>query len=251
MKHVCTVFLTAFLAALMVACGGSVEKELNNPVNELREQLKNEKYYSIILYDMAVQDKDKYQQRYKIITPGDPKPNERITEWKSVDEEVFAHHSKDMGMVIAYKDRKGEEKYETAPPGYINFVGDEQYGQWKKRDDGTSFWEFYGQYAFMTNMFMLTSPIFFNDFDGYKRKYRGKKSYYGRKVNGKSLYGTYGHNAGMKSYKSPSAYKKSSAFKSRVNTMKSRSGTYGSKVSRSGSRGGSSYRGRSSGGGGK
>jgi hypothetical protein len=39
-------------------------------------------------------------------------------------------------------------------------IGNPNYGHWQQRSDGTSFWEFYGMYALLSN---LTRPIFYND----------------------------------------------------------------------------------------
>ena len=64
-----------------------------------------------------------------------------------------------MGMEIAAKSADGEVTKTAAPPGYNNYVGNSQYGQWQQGSNGQSFWAFYGQYALMSSLFnMATFP---------------------------------------------------------------------------------------------
>lgn len=45
-------------------------------------------------------------------------------------------------------------------------IGNPNYGHWQQRSDGTSFWEFYGMYALLSN---LTRPIFYDDWARHRR----------------------------------------------------------------------------------
>jgi hypothetical protein len=45
-------------------------------------------------------------------------------------------------------------------------IGNPNYGHWQQRSDGTSFWEFYGMYALLSN---LTRPIFYGDWARHRR----------------------------------------------------------------------------------
>lgn len=169
--------------------------------------------------------------------------SEEIGEWVVVEKDFFEHHINNMGMEVASKGADGKVNKIPAPPGYGTHVGNDKYGKWQKQSNGTSFWVFYGQYAFMRSMFGYHSPIYRSSYTGYRSNYHGRQAYYGTKTGGTSAYGTGSANARTQN---PSVANKSSSFKSKVNSIKSRSST-----TRSRGRSSSSGRGRSGGGGGK
>ena len=201
--------------------------------------------FSIILYDMNVEGNffEEYFHKYKIIEEVNPdEPKERITDWYQVSERVFNQHVDDMGMELISRGTDGEVVKTVSPPGYNNYVGNPQYGQWVQRDGG-SFWEFYGKFAFMSSMFnMFTYPVRRSYYDDYRGNYYGRRGYYGPRTSGRSYYGT---NSDFNRSRTNSTWSNNrSNFKNRVNNRTSRSSsiTSSSRTSRSSSR----YRGTSS-----
>jgi hypothetical protein len=179
---------------LLWSCGG---KEFSkNPVDQLILEMDNEKNFTIILYDMDIEGSvfEDFKHRYKIITNSTDStatPKERITDWVMVDEEFFDIHNNDLGMEIAAK-KDGVVEKNVAPPGYSNYVGNSQYGSWRSHSDGTSFWEFYGQYAFMSNMIgLMAGPVYRTHYYDYHDNYRtAGRPYYGTTSSGTAMYGT-------------------------------------------------------------
>ena len=196
--------------------------------------------FSIILHDMDYDDgTDKYKHQYQIVKEQPDTVTSEITQWYDVTDIEFNKNIENMGMEIASK-KDGVVKKVAAPPGYSNSVGNEKYGQWKTRSDGTSFWEFYGQYMFISSMFnMMSYPVSRGYYDDYGRSYRSGRSYYGPSSGGKSMYGT---NSSYNSSKTSSKWgSKPSSFKSSVRSKVSRSASRStaaknSRTSRSSSR---------------
>lgn len=167
-----------------------------NPVDEMIRDMTNVPIYSIILYDMDAEGTffKEYRHQYRILkeTKEGEKPEEVITDWYPVSESFFDQHINDMGMEIAAKNREGEVTKAVSPPGYNNYVGNPQYGSWQQGANGSSFWAFYGQYAFLSSLLNLAAfPIqrsYYNDYHDYRRSGR---PYYGPVVsNGRRAYGT-------------------------------------------------------------
>jgi hypothetical protein len=155
-------------------------------------------------------DFSKTYHKYTIIENGKTKE----TDWIKVSEDEYWKQEGNLGMTIASKPygMYEEETIKTAvpvgaaylaKPKIVNGVptGSNQYGNWKQGSNGTSFWEFYGQYAFMSNMLGGGSRYSYDDWDDYDRRDR-KKSYYGKN----DKYGTYG----SATYNSKSRYARSS-----------------------------------------
>ncbi|MEM7552454.1 MAG: hypothetical protein AAF363_22415 [Bacteroidota bacterium] len=236
-KKVLSFFL---LTAFFVSCGGE-KKFHKNPMDEIIRDMTAEKF-TVILHDMEVEGSffKTYRHQYKIITEKDSVPNEEITGWYEVSKELFQQHEQDMGMELAHKGEDGKLVKQVAPPGYSQYVGNERYGRWENRG-GSSFWAFYGQYAFMSSMFnMAAYPARRSYYDGYRGAYGSGRPYYGPTTNGRRAYGTYSNYTSKA--RPNSRYARSSSFKNRV-----RSGT--SRSSRSGSRYNSRSSSRSRGGG--
>jgi hypothetical protein len=213
------------------------------PVNDIIKQTpKNKLPLSVILYDMDVKA-GAYFNKYKILTNVDDpnKKQETITIWTQVSKQDFVKNYNNMGMEIASK-RIGVNKKEIAskvpaPPGYFNYVGQRQYGQWKTNNDGEAFWSFYGKYMFLSTMFNITTyPIRRSYYSNYRRNYYGRRPYYGG-TGSRRMYGTgstYARSMSSKTYYSSERVNRSREF-----YREYRNGRY----SRSGSRGG--YRSRS------
>ncbi len=230
---------------ILLLSGCSSKLDLTKkPVDIMIRDMVDLPTFSVTLYDMNTEGTffKKYYHQYQIIKDDEKgDPVEDITGWYDVSKDYFTSHVNNMGMEIASK-QDGKVSKTVAPPGYGSYVGNQRYGNWTQRG-GNSFWAFYGQYAFMSSMFrMSTYPIRRSYYNDYNSNYRGTgRSYYGPKgTNGRSMYGTSSsYNAGRTNSRwntNPS----NNSLKQRVNSSTSRS-------SRSGSRYSSSSRSRSGG----
>jgi hypothetical protein len=239
--------LVAFFLSIVSACG---KKEFEkNPVDQMIVQLDKEKTYSIILFDMDIQEEgfsEHYKHKYKIITQKDSTPQERITDWQNVSENFFAKHQNDLGMELAAKTADGKVSKVASPAGYSNYVGNPQYGQWTTGSNGNSFWEFYGKYAMMSSMLGLASSMINrNHYYDYRDNYWGRQPYYG--YHGGSSTPMYGTMSNHSKSISPSFHQRATtnnSFKNKIMDRVSRSSNSsktGTSSSSSSSRGGSSW----------
>ncbi len=221
------------LSLALVFLQGCGKEYTKTPVDEQITKLNAEKVpmFSIILNDMDVDGiffKD-YKHKYQIIRQYDSvKIKEQVTDWIEVSEEFFWENENYLGMEIASKGKDGKIVKSASPAGYNNYVGNPQYGHWVNGSGG-SFWQFYGQYMFLSSMLNLASgSIYRGDYDDFNRNYRYRKPYYGKDLGGGSKYGTYG------SYTSktrPATFNEklgkiksgSQSFKEKVNNKVSRS----------------------------
>ncbi len=221
--------------ALLCACGGKKFKK--NPVDLIIKDMPTQRVFSIILNDMDVEGSffKTYKHQYKIIEEKEPgKPEEYISGWYEVDEHFFNQHLNNMGMEIASRSEDGKLHKTASPPGYNNYIGNPKYGHWQS-SGGSSFWAFYGQYAFMSSMFRLaTFPVRQSYYNDYRGNYYGTgRSYYGPTSGGSSYYGT---NSKYTSSSRPNSSwsRNTSSFKQRVSGRTSRSSSrYSGSSSRS------------------
>ncbi len=255
MKLFSKLFLVLGAAALLYSCscGSSTPKYEKTPVDNLIRDMHNIKPFSIVLHDMDADEgfNAKYKHKYKIIKEEAGKVKSEITPWHEVSERFFAKHQDNMGMTIASKDSTGKIHKTPSPPGYSNYVGNRRYGSWQQNSSGQSFWQFYGQYAFMRDMLGMGhyGPVYRNSYRDYRTHYNSGRAYYGPSTSGSRVYGTRGTGT-SRAYSKSTWSSKPSSFKQNVRSRVSRSSTSGSRTSsssRSGSRYGSSS--RSSGGG--
>lgn len=230
------------LAVLAAGCSGG-DSYKKSPLDEVIRDLPSDEVFSIILYDMDVKGNffESYFHKYKIVRGSEvDKITEEETDWKEVSEKEFKNYVNDMGMEIAARDSTGKLTKNVAPPGYNNYVGNPRYGYWNN-SGGSSFWAFYGQYAFMSSMFrMATYPVnrsYYNDWRG--NYYGSDRRYYGPTASGTSYYGT--NSSYNRSSNSGSTWSRNtSSFKNRVASRTSRSSSSRTSSSSSRSRG-SSY----------
>lgn len=204
------------------------QKWQKSPLDNLIKSLSDEPNFTIILFDMDANDpsigKAVYKHQYKVLLERPDTVETRETAWNTVSEAFFQQHINDMGMEIASKKDNVVHK-QVAPAGYSNYVGNEKYGQWRERN-GSSFWEFYGKYAFMSSMFnMMAYPArrsYYNDYrnGGY---YGSSRSYYG--PSGQRVYGTHNYASNTGNTRKSTWGQKSSSFKQSVNSRVSRSTT--------------------------
>ena len=238
---------------LFAGCIGNRQARfIKNPVDTIVRDMPADRVFSIILHDMNVEGNfsEHFYHQYRIIEEKEPgRPNEHITQWMEVGKHYFGQHQEDMGMTLASRGEDGKLVKSVSPPGYNNYVGNEKYGQWRTHREGYSFWEFYGQYAFISTLFNTFSyPVRRSYYNDYRGNYYGRgRSYYGPRAAGGSRY--YGTNSAYNrnSRRTASAWSQNrSNFKNRVNRRTRRSSP--SKTSRSSSRyRGSGYRSRGGG----
>ena len=151
-------FLT--LASLLFSCEKSEKK---TPIDILIRDMENETTFEIMLYDMEEGGWfSDYKHQYTIIREKDsivlndstqvPEvakvPYKKKTEWYVITKEFYKKNLDNMGMTLASKNEDGEISKVPAPAGYNRYVGNRSYGHWNG-----GFWQFYGQYMFMSTMF--------------------------------------------------------------------------------------------------
>ena len=105
------------------------------------------------------------------------------TDWVEVDEDVYQANLENLGMDILSKPYGAYEEEalaEASPPG-MSYVGNQRYGEWRRDNQGNSFWAWYGQYAFFSMMFGGRRPYYYyrNDWNSWNSGYRGSRPYYG------------------------------------------------------------------------
>jgi hypothetical protein len=165
--------ILGLILLFVVGCGTSYD----NPVDRLKDQLKDVPTFSIILEDMK-QDGNiftHYFHKYKIVQLD----NAWVTNWEEVSEQYFKQNENFLGMTLASK-KDGQQNNHVAPPGYA-FVGDNNYGQWRQDANGSSFWEFYGKYRMFTDVLgFFTGPVYRHDYDDYHRYRRDSRPFFGR-----------------------------------------------------------------------
>jgi hypothetical protein len=216
------IILFAFLSFLMLSScngkqsGAAYEK---TPVDKMVVSLGNEMNYSIILADMDSRNDEYFHKYTTLIEKADTVLVEE-SGWEKVSDVFFNANIDNLGMAIVTK-KDGNLSKVASPAGYDNFVGNEKYGRWEN-SGGSSFWQFYGQYAFMSSLFnMMGNPARRSYWDEYRGGgYYGSRPYYG--PSGNSVYGTKSHTA-QGTGKSTTWASKPSSFKSNVRSQVSRS----------------------------
>ncbi len=252
MKPIITIYCKVLLLLVVfTSCSSDREQRRyeKTPLDKIITTYLNEPNYSVILADMDYNEAEKaYYHKYRILIEKPQKTVDSIklndnttkaedvvvedTDWKRVSPTFFDKHVDDLGMTILSK-KDGILDKKATPAGYDRYVGNERYGRWQTHSNGSSFWVFYGQYRFLSDLFYGPSYRYYrNDYRDYDRNYRGKKAYYG---SGKNKYGTSSTTARTAS--SSKWNSKSSSFKQRVrsNVKKSAAASSSRKYS-SGSR---------------
>jgi len=227
-------------AVFLSSCSNEFEK---NPVDELIKDLNEEKEFTIVLYDMDVEEAffNTYKHQYQIITMKDTVPQETLSEWIEVSEALFEQHINDMGMELASKGADGKLIKEVAPAGYSNYVGNERYGQWSTDNSGNQMWTFFAQYMMLSTMFnMMSAPAYHSSYNTYRTGYYGTgTAYYGdTDANGRTRYGTASVQNTSRSNSRWVSKPSNSNFFNKVNTRTNRSGSRYNSGSSTRSRGG-------------
>lgn len=189
------------------------------PVDKLITKYNSDQNYSIILLDMDSKG-SKYYHMYNVIVEKPDTVLSSTTDWQEVPDVFFSANVDNMGMEIVSK-KDGKLSKSASPAGYNHYVGNPKYGQWTERN-GSSFWEFYGKYAFMSSMFnLMTYPAhrsYWNDYRG--GGYYGSRPYYG--PSGRTVYGTKTYTSSGTG-KNSSWGNKPSSFKQNVRSQVSKS----------------------------
>ena len=177
----------------LVACGGR-----RDPVQDLIRDLNRYPEFSLIVDDLRVDDGffADYFLRFRILTASGQRIanrdtlvyEQRVSEWMKVPQAVFGRYEHYLAMVVASKTSDGRTTgvRQAHPPGY-QYVGNSQYGHW----GGGGFWQFYGQYAFMSAM-LGGHRIGRQDYDGYRGSHGRGRPYFGPSQGGRPAFGTSG-----------------------------------------------------------
>jgi hypothetical protein len=146
------------------------------PIEQLKAELASVPEYAVLLEDMREEGTffPTYYHRYKVVQ-GD---QSWTTDWLRVPESFYRAHENFLGMTLASKTPDGENTT-PHPPGY-DYVGNPQYGQWQTDSSGRSFWEFYGQYALLRDLFGWGPRVIYrDDYDLYQTFRARNRPYYG------------------------------------------------------------------------
>ncbi len=205
-------------------------------LDKVIQKYQNAPTFTTLLYDMDYQN-GRPLHKYQVIIPEtDTSFREEVSDWYPVSPQFFNKHQDNLGMELASK-TDGQLSKAVAPAGYSQYVGNENYGQWVERD-GNSFWEFYGKYALLNNLFHLFArPAYYSYYDTYDRRYRPyNREYYGSGYYGTSTYSK--TKAGQQSTwtKRPSSFKESVRSRVSQSASTSRSSNASNRTSRSSSR---------------
>ncbi len=210
----------AFLALGFLIFSKSEPESLIPPgINQVHQMHITDTNYSVLLTDMDMVG-DKYFHQYDVIVEkNDTIFESSTTNWIEVSPIYFKKYQNSLGMEVGRK-IDGKTSNNVTPPGYSNYVGNEQYGHWEKDSSGDSFWVFYAKYRILSDLFGYGMgyyrPTYRSWYDG-RSYYRSNRDYYG------------GGGFGSSSYTKTARGKKSkwasqpSSFKEKVRSKVSRS----------------------------
>lgn len=179
--------------AVITGCGRTPD-----PVEQASRDLERYPEYAVMIEDLKVEDGffPDYFLRLRIMTASGQRVagkdtlvyEDRVTKWQEVEEEVMARYQHYLGMVVASKTLDGQRTTarQAHPPGY-QYVGNSQYGSW----GGGGFWQFYGQYAFMSHM-LGGFGVGRRDYGDYRRNREVGRPHYGPTRQGRQTFGTAG-----------------------------------------------------------
>jgi hypothetical protein len=169
-----TLLSIVIVTGFLFGCGGGPK---GLPIEALKEHLKADPSYSVILEDMKEEGTfgKRYFHQYRVVR----EENSGLTKWMQVPKDYYKAHEEYLGMSLAVK-KEGEVDTTVSPPGY-QYVGDSRYGEWKQDNSGNSFWAFYGKYALFSSLFGgWYRPIYRNDFSAYQQHRSRNTPFFGR-----------------------------------------------------------------------
>ncbi len=139
------------------------------------------------------------------------------TGWTKVDPSFYQQNLEFLGMAILSKPYGVFEQdriTQATPPG-MAYVGNDQYGEWKKDNSGNSFWSWYGKYALFSHLFFFPSSSFgYGGWNSWNSGYRNQQPYFGKTQNGNQRYGTRGNFVKQSPKYQSSNFSKTGGFKS-------------------------------------
>lgn len=205
---------------LLYGCGGP-----RPPLDDIRVALKGVPTYSVILHDMKEEGSffKNFFHQYRVISEKET----RETNWLEVPTQTFKQYLPFLGMTIFVK-QDGKETGAVGPPGY-EYVGQRRYGSWNRDSGGNSFWVFYGQYRFMSDL-LGPNPIYRRNYNTYRTYRSQNRPYHGpRKGYGTSGSMTMRQKPNFYSRRKSRDYVRQASFSDRVNRRvgRSRSGVRG------------------------
>lgn len=178
-----------FILFLLTGCGGRVVP--NNPIQEMKKEFKDKEAYTILLYDMDLQD-GHYVHKYKTFEPLDGQnTNIESTEWKAVGDDFFLLHEDDLGMEIFSKRSDGKYNNLVTPPGFTHFIGNENFGQWSSLDsiqlsDSSRIWIFNENAdqnpSLESDLGLKGLAVTKGEYDRFEEKYYLNRPFYGEKT---------------------------------------------------------------------
>ncbi len=202
--------------ALAAALLATAACDTQTPLERLQAQLERYPEYSVILQDMN-ETLFGYSHQYRVVT-GESQAGsdelvyrESVLDWQEVDSGTYERYRPSLGMAILSKGPDGNVDRNAQPPGYQQ-VGDERYGRWRDDGSGRSFWEFYGQYALLSNLIGgFGRPIYRDDWNGY-RDARGRgETWYGSGGGAAAGGRTYGTNGSATRQTNPDFFRRQQA----------------------------------------
>lgn len=117
------------------------------------------------------------------------------TDWIQVDPSFYQENLEFLGMAILSKPYgvfEQDRVVQATPPG-MAYMGNPEYGEWKKNDQGESFWSWYGKYALFSHLFFFPPSYFhYGAWNGWRSNFQNKQPYFGKTQDGTQQYGTRG-----------------------------------------------------------
>jgi len=236
-----TKYIFAILSiAFLVSCGGSNKNTYKkSAIDKMIVEYMNHSNYSILLSDMDYDESaNTYKHKYKVIIEKPHSSTDTLVQatdveviekpWQVVSDQTFNTYKDNLGMTIVSKKNGALDKV-ASPAGYDNYVGNPRYGSWRSNSTGGSFWIFYGQYRFLSDVLMGPRYRYpYSSWNTYDRSYRGRTTYYGSD----NRYGTKGTQS-----KKTTWGNRTTAFRNKVNSNVAKSASRSSnKRSRTSSR---------------
>ena len=136
------------------------------------------------------------------------------TDWVKVNPSFYEQNINNLGMAILSKPYgEFEPDAHAAPPG-MAYVGNPEYGEWKKDGSGNSFWSWYGRYAFFSSLFFY--PPYYYSYGSWNRwntGYRHSRPYYGQTSGGTTTFGSRGTRTTMSPKYQNSTFSKTGGLK--------------------------------------
>ncbi len=178
------------LVLVVAGCGGTTLPP--NPINALMDKLADEDGYTITLDDMDLNG-DEYTHRYKIYTiDQDSKVTISYSPRVVVSEDFFFLHEDDMGMELVSKTPEGVINSLISPPGFTNFIGNDNFGVWNEvyvdtmnviSYDDSTFWKFTGANSNMAEELGIEGlNISLGEYKTFQESYYLNRPFYGPKM---------------------------------------------------------------------